>query len=243
MKDKIIVLGDSHVRTFAKTNVFYPFFLGPGRAMNYVSDTHRNDTQNKIQHVMSHFDRDDVFIFVFGEPDCRWWTGHGWNPWLKDFYKDNCVLKPTNIGVNFQELDNSIKRYQNTINDIKELGYENVIIYNATASENNKQNNQIYIWNSSMKNFCDKNEIPFIDLSDNILVDKKINPEFVADVVHLNDKPAKLVFNILVDKELISSEVKLSSEPYDYLEIKQLFIINPKFNCLTFPGGYDYINP
>ena len=77
----------------------------------------------------------------------------------------------------------------------------------------------------------------------NMLVDKKINPEFVADVVHLNDKPAKLVFNILVDEELISSEVKLSSEPYDYLEIKKQFKINPKFNCLTFPDGYDYINP
>lgn len=223
MKDRIIVLGDSHVRTFAKTNVFYPFFLGPGKKINYINGTHRNKTKNKIHHVMSNFDKDDIFLFVFGEPDCRWWTGNGWHSWLK----------LTNDAVNLPELNNSIKRYQDVINDIKELGYENVIIYNATASENDKQNNQIYIWNSSMKNFCDKNKIPFIDLSDIILVDKKINPEFLVDMIHLNDKPAKLVFNILMDKELISSEVKLSSAPYNYLEVKKQFKLNSKFNCLT----------
>lgn len=80
LRTKILVLGDSHVRSYAGNPNFFPVFLGQGRLHNFVSDSCAETYHRKAERVISQVTA-RVVLLIMGEPDCRWAYGRGWIPW------------------------------------------------------------------------------------------------------------------------------------------------------------------
>ncbi|HMB99445.1 MAG TPA: hypothetical protein VKN14_00250, partial [Flavobacteriaceae bacterium] len=118
---KIIVLGDSHVRSFAKHTAFMPLFMGPGKEICFIDESKYNNTLHIAKKVLANFNKDDHFVLVFGEPDCRWCAGQGWHPW-------NSKNKAK---ANMNKLEKSSLRYIKFLFEIKKE-YKNIYIYNVT---------------------------------------------------------------------------------------------------------------
>jgi hypothetical protein len=217
---RIITLGDSHVRSFAKNENFFPLFIGSGKEMCFIDDKSYNHTLSTTKKVLSNFNKEDVFMLVFGEPDCRWFSGKGWHPWLSN----------SSVDLNREGLKSSIERFLKFITELSSDGYKNLCIYNATPSKRKEQNKMILAWNNVVKDFCEDGDFLFIDISSEVNSNLE---NYLADEVHLNDKVSSLVLNILFNKNIID-EIKNDEYNYIYQDVKDRFKFNPKFNCFTY---------
>ena len=220
---KIIVLGDSHVRSFAKNKYFLPLFVGPGKTTCFINDKTSKETKNKVIDILSKFEKDDRILLVFGEPDCRWWSGQGWHPW-------NSKEKPS---LNENGLNTSINRFKNFIETILNKGYSNIVVYNTTPSEREVQNSAVKIWNMDIENFCFGKTIPFINLNEELFNEGMIKTEYLADPIHLNEKSVNLTLKIFNNMDIIQYDGS-TVDNYYYGDVKSKFKFNSKFNCLTY---------
>ena len=71
---QIIVIGDSHSRSFGGSDYFIPIFMGSGKFNNFTNENIAKTTEKSLLQIMSHFKKDDYFLLSLGEPDCRWST-------------------------------------------------------------------------------------------------------------------------------------------------------------------------
>lgn len=78
--DRILVLGDGHVRSYAENSNFFPVFLGPGKVCNFTSDQCADYFTAKALTMLERVSGKTVLL-VLGEPDTRFALGRGWLPW------------------------------------------------------------------------------------------------------------------------------------------------------------------
>jgi hypothetical protein len=76
---KILLLGDSHVRSYSHRKNIIPVFLGPGKEYN-LSKSGISNINNKMKKISSMLRFDDhIVILKFGEPNCRYSVNKSWN--------------------------------------------------------------------------------------------------------------------------------------------------------------------
>jgi len=203
---QIIVIGDSHSRSFAGGDYFISIFQGEGKLNNFTNENAVKFTEKKLLQIMSHFKKDDYFLLTFGEPDCRWNTYSSWYPYS--------VKAPTN------KIINSISNFKNSILKIKSL-YKNLIIYNVTPHTRGDQNATNQIWNKNVSTFCEENDLFFCDIYDEVLNDlephlRELKCNRGIDPVHLGTSIQELVIKKLqITKKLEKIIMDSSSFKFD----------------------------
>lgn len=106
--DRVLVVGDGHVRAYAGNANFYPVSLGPGRTQNFTSDIFATAYERKARLAIRKVAL-GVVLLVLGEPDCRWALGRGWNP--QQFSEDKKTSRQENLSVHPEErLSASVER-------------------------------------------------------------------------------------------------------------------------------------
>jgi hypothetical protein len=113
MKD-IVILGESHTRSFSYRKNMLPFFMGSGKTINLDNIKVINKTLNNI---ILKLNKKECLIFLYiGEPNCRYpvrnnWTPH-WDeiqkgidvkPYIDKKYLQSCIDRYSNI--NLQDID------------------------------------------------------------------------------------------------------------------------------------------
>lgn len=86
---KIMIIGDSHTRSFALRNNIYPVFLGNGKKIN-LSNTSLIYLEKQLVKLFKKVNRDDYHCFIYlGEPNVRYQLMNNWYPHLEDKIKIN----------------------------------------------------------------------------------------------------------------------------------------------------------
>lgn len=213
---QIIVIGDSHTRSFAESDYFLPIFMGSGKVHNFINEHFAQFTEKKLLNTMSRFSKDDNFMLVFGEPDCRWNT---YNSWQKP-------LIPIKGGP--VKISDSLARFKSSILKIRKL-YHNLIIYNANPHERIEGNETALTWNKEVAIFCKNHDILFCDIYDKILNDLnsfliRRPPEEKEDYVHLNKSVQQLVIQ----------ELNITETPKKIAIPSSSFVLDDRFKCFYF---------
>lgn len=204
---QIIVIGDSHSRSFGGGDYFIPIFLGAGKVNNFTNENLAKTTEKRLLQIMSHFKKDDYFLLTFGEPDCRWSTYDSLHPSIP-------VKNPKN------KIFNSISNFKKSILKIKSL-YRNLIIYNVIPHTRDYQNATNQIWNKNISTFCEENDLFFCDIYDEVLNDLEshlveLDRNRGIDPVHLGNSIQELVIKKLqITKKLKKIIIDSSSFKFD----------------------------
>jgi len=207
IKKQIIAIGDSHSRSFANSDYFISVFMGTGKENNFTSDDFAIKTEIKLLKIMSHFKKNDHFMLVLGEPDCRWNTYNDWNTRISEG-KQNKIIDSTS-------------RFETSLLKIKQL-YDNLIVYNVAPHTRNDQNLINQTWNSKISSFCQKYGIFFCNIYNEVLsnLDKYL---IKGDHCHLNHSVQELVIKKLQINK------KITNVPVD----DNLFNFDQRFLCYT----------
>lgn len=122
---------------------------------------------------------------------------------------DSCVFHPDpeycfiaggindfSIGV---PLERVIENYKYLITTISEQGIRVVVQSTIFQSNNSRNNPDVKALNESLKDFCRKNKIPFLDLNRKLSDRKGLKEEYTTDGTHLNEKGYEVWSEILKD--------------------------------------------
>jgi lysophospholipase L1-like esterase len=228
----IYVIGDSHVSVFSGTDLttdglrhiqpefgtcytlsqgqlrplinkfeqriphFCPIKIGSNTAYNSFSKL------PKIEQVIKEYEitETDYIFLCFGEIDIRNHIGI-------NAEKNNITINES-IGV-------CVDKYMETILYLNEK-YKNVGVYGAPASsigwpstygykDVKFRNSMTVVFNSILKDKCDKNKILFKDISEKMILDDgTTNQEYIMDDIHLSQKAMPLIlkeFNNIICKQ------------------------------------------
>lgn len=211
---QIIVIGDSHSRSFGGSDYFIPIFLGAGKVNNFTNENLAKTTEKRLLQIMSHFKKDDYFLLTFGEPDCRWSTYDSWHPSIP-------VKNPKN------KIFNSISNFKKSILKIKSL-YRNLIIYNVTPHMRDHQNITNQIFNKNISTFCEENDLFFCDIYDEVLNDLEshlveLDRNRGIDSCHLGNSV----------QELVIKKLKITKKPEKIIIDSSSFKFDESFKCFS----------
>jgi len=211
---QIIVIGDSHSRSFGGSDYFISIFQGVGKINNFTNKNVAKTTERSLLQIMSHFKKDDYFFLAFGEPDCRWSTYDSWHPSIP-------VKNPKN------KIFNSISNFKKSILKIKS-SYKNLIIYNVAPHTRGDQNETNQIWNKNISTFCEENDLFFCDIYDEVLNDLdshlvELGGNRGTDPVHLGNSIQELVIKKLqITKKL--KKIIMDSPSFKFDESFKCFV-------------------
>lgn len=206
---QIIVIGDSHTRSFGLSDYFLPIFMGIGNVNNFTTDPFAQSTEETILRIMSHFKRDDNFMIVLGEPDCRWNTYKKWFPPL-------LVKNPVN------KIIDSVSRFKRAMLKIKKL-YNNLILYSANPHLRSDQNETTLLWNKEVSVFSKANNILFCDIYNEVLNDLNSFLIDEIDEIHLNESI----------QELVLRRLKFTEKPKKIITPSDSFVFDKRFRCYS----------
>jgi len=196
----INVLGDSHTRSFTHSTNFFSVFIGPGKEVNFTSDSHAQETYRRIRENVSRMDKSKDLMLVFGEPDNRLYL-ENYNGIRDQFSEDAYIVLATD-------------RFLSVLMNIRNLITGNLIVYNAVPCPRSEQNFLSMKYNSRLKNLCDNNDILFIDIWPQIVNEEgALDERYSVDYIHLNEKAATLVTQILKQNHTLPPGTK---EDADY---------------------------
>lgn len=217
----IYIIGDSHVSVFSGTDTTHDglrhiqpefgtcYTLSQGQLREHInrfeqripyflpikigSNTAYNSFNKlpRIEQAISEYsvtEKDYVFL-CFGEIDIRNHIGFNTNK----------------QGISFEEgIKVCVNRYLNTILYLKNKGI-NVGVYGSPASSVGNQspidygdvvfrNKMTLIFNDYLRQKCDENNIPFVDISKLLMLpDGTTNPKFIMDDIHLSQETMPLL--------------------------------------------------
>lgn len=219
----ILVIGDSHVRSFSENCNFFPLFLGAGKEYCFVTDEHLERIILKMEEVLVNIPDKTKIILLFGEPDTRFYLGKGWTPWNQEGEDD---LE------NYEEkIDSSYLRYSKLISHL--LGKFNMsfVISMIPYSERINQNILVDYFNSRLKYFVHQNKLDFIDIKDELFNGNRINTKFMGDVVHYSNLIQPIVENHLINQGFITKSGFNSKTDWDNKQIQSQYEFNQQFGC------------
>jgi len=196
----INVLGDSHTRSFTHSVNFLSVFIGPGKEVNFTSDSQAQETCRRLRENISRMDKSKDLMLVFGEPDNRLYL-ENYNGIRDQVPEDDYIVSTTD-------------RFLSVLLDIKDLITGTLIVYNAVPCPRQEQNLLSTRYNSRLNDLCSSNGILFIDIWPQMVdEDGALDESYSVDHIHLNEKAATLVTQILKHNHLLPSDAK---EEADY---------------------------
>ncbi len=184
----IHVIGDSHVRAFQNHSPFKCHWIGPTTAHGLANPQSKTGSKEKLMKELGEIDMvRDLVLLSFGEIDARI---HVYNNFMKD--PEHRTLESV--------IDESIERYEKTVEEINARGIRTVILGIPPASgEVNIYKYPFYgtpeeratinrLFNQRLMERCRKTGQPAIDILSYISDSAgHIKEEFQLDDVHLND--------------------------------------------------------
>lgn len=192
MKKDIVILGESHTRSYNHIQDIYPFFLSSGRSIN-LDDLHIGNTIEQILKVRNKIGSDCTYITKLGEPNVRYQINEDWH-----IHKDTGFKYQGKV--NYSYLDRCIENYVNMVN---QLGFIDFVISPTTAFTYSFDGMQYF--NYRLKQAFGNR---LIDIYQYTIQDGKVKDEYKAkdysyDPVHLNSKVSDLFLKELTKKDKI----------------------------------------
>ena len=194
MKD-IVILGESHTRSFSYRKNMLPFFMGNGKVINLDNIISINTS---IKNVILKLNKKECLIFLYvGEPNCRYPIKNHWTPHWDEIHKGLNV----NSYVDKEYLQSCIDRYSSI--DLQDIDF----ILTPTGAYDPVQP-ALHYFNSLLKEkFKDK----VIDIFSKT-VDKNLKTlnkykanDWKKDPIHVNSRISEDFLQILKDKNIINN--------------------------------------
>lgn len=223
---KIMIIGDSHTRSFALRNNIYPVFLGNGKKIN-LSNTSLIYLEKQLVKLFKKVNRDDYHCFIYlGEPNVRYQLMNNWYPHLEDKIK---------INVNKSYLSKCASNY------IKIAEKYTLSIITPTTGLDECIIPMKFFIKRLIENKTPKTYI--VDLfsktvKSNKIIDEYKNQNYSEDPIHLNSKVCDLFLDILLKQSFIKKDDRMnffkniSFDQFDNRDFIKAFN-NNKFNTLT----------
>lgn len=221
---RIVILGESHVRSFSYRKNLLPFFMGSGRDVNLDNAKLVIKKANKI--IENTKDEDSLYFFYLGEPNVRYQLKNDWDV-HKTGFKDQVLNK--------EYLQKCISKYKNILSKVKVDG----IISPTTAYIPSLK--ALKYFNSELEKMCKELNISFINVYKSTINDKgnvrnKLkDPNYKRDPIHLNSQISDIFLNELLNHGFISDikNYKSSRDSFNSRDIMNNFSVS-KFGSLTF---------
>ena len=207
---QLVVLGDSHTRSFTHIDNIIPVFMGPGKGVN-LSTENIDNLKKLILKSRDVLGDDYVFITFLGEPNIRYQLKNTWKVHTTDFKGD--------ANINTKYLDGCIRNYKRLFDELEFISY---IVTPTTAYAPSL---------NSMKYFNDKLKETFgdlvIDIFSNIIenLDEYASSNYEYDPIHLNSKISNVLLSKLskIDPDIKLSDYRALSEPFDCNDVRGLY--------------------
>jgi len=231
---KIMIIGDSHTRSFALRNNIYPVFLGSGKKIN-LSNTSLIYLEKQLVKLFKKVNQDDYQCFIYlGEPNVRYQLMNNWYPHLEDKIK---------VNVNKSYLSKCASNY------IKIAEKYKLSIITPTSGIDECIIPMKYFTKCLLKNKTTKTFI--VDLFSQTIKSLKIideykNQNYSEDPIHLNSKVCDLFLDILLEQNFITKDdrmiffKKITFNQFDNRDLIKTFN-NNKFNTLSIKEDSDNI--
>ncbi len=225
---KIAVIGDSHTRSFAFSNLFIPFCIGAGKKYCFIDSSKALNVLNKSTELIQKIELEiepEYYMFVFGEPDTRWLLGKGWYPWNRK------LRNPFIYYRRWELLECNLKRYVSVIRKI--LTTEKKIIIYGNTSIYYEQIDLAKRWNDQLGYCCQELGVIFVNILDDILMQDKVMDEYVNDISHANQKIMPLVAKKLSQEIDWMENFRLESSILKHSQLCKSFEYNQRFGSFV----------
>lgn len=194
MKD-IVILGESHTRSFSYRKNVLPFFMGSGKTINLDNIKVIN---NSIDNIILKLNKKECLIFLYiGEPNCRYPIGNTWTPHWDEIHGGLNI----NSYIDKEYLHNCINRYSNI--NLQDIDF----ILTPTGAYDPVQPALSYFNSLLKEKFGDKVIDIFSKTVDKNLktLDKYKAKDWKRDPIHVNSKISEDFLQILKDKNIIDN--------------------------------------
>ena len=223
---KIMIIGDSHTRSFALRKNVYPVFLGNGKKIN-LSYTSLINLEKQLIKLFKKINRDEYHCFIYlGEPNVRYQLMNNWYPHLEDNIK---------VNVNKSYLKKCASNY------IKIAEKYNLSIITPTTGLDECIIPMKFFIKCLLKNKTPTTYI--VDMFSKTvksfkIIDEYKNQNYSEDTIHLNSKVCDLFLDILLEQNFITKDDRMNFfenitfDQFDNRDLIRAFKSN-KFNTLT----------
>ena len=222
----IHVIGDSHCRSFAYNSNFFPIFLGEGKLFNFIDDSNANRVLDKVVGCLEKIQNIETVLFVFGEPDCRWYMGYGWQPWKENVGE----VKPATF-----DIEASVDRYSSFLKSISQR-FPNVSFYALSVCPSNrpKQNSLVIELNDLLEQSISAiSNVNFISIFDTVTdpESNKVRDEFYGDPVHLSNAVQHPVEDYFIKEQRLQKSGFDHQHNWSMHGAMSDFKLNDRFGC------------
>jgi lysophospholipase L1-like esterase len=174
--DYLCVLGDSHVRAFARHAAFLPLFIGSGKQTCFITDAHAAATQARLRANLERLAGHPVLL-VLGEPDVRLHleNAHG----TRDAGADS----------DLPQMEAAVSRYAAVLDAVCARHDGPVAVLSSAPTPRAEHNRLARVFNEKLGAVCAARRVPFFDLWPDLMPSgaEVVDPRFSADHVHLNE--------------------------------------------------------
>ena len=196
--DKIIVIGDSHVRSFSFNQNFIPMFIGPAAFNNFLTEKNTNTVISKLTELLLRIKLKPIKVLLLLSGDV-----------IHVVRKSQGYSKEESI-----ELNNSAKRYLDCITRIREH-FPHVTLSVSAVLPGREELYSIYQdeYNKLLSDYCKSEDIHFININECITENKLLTYPYQADFAHISYRAIRFYIKNLKEKNLLTSK---ASEYSDY---------------------------
>lgn len=210
MNKDIVLLGDSHTRSYNFITNLYPVFLGTGKNIN-LDDSNIENTIRAIMQVRSKIGTNCMFVTKLGEPNVRYQLNN-------DFAIHTDKEFKYTGKINYSYLDRCIENYKNFIDRFEFIDY---VLTPTTALEYSFDS--LKYFNKRLSEvFGDK----LIDIHTHTIDEQGFKNEYKAkdynyDPIHLNSRVSNLFLSELLkkDKSINLEDYKKLTEEFENKDV------------------------
>ena len=220
---KILIIGDSHTRSFAFRKNITPVFLGPGQKINLEKKNIRK-IEKKLNYLKKIFDEVEYEKYLFlGEPNIRYQLGYGWYPHtleninskIDTGYLEECAERLISLSLKFNS--NIITPVSGYLQNLEGLSY---------FANYLKKQNLVNVIDIFSKTLIGKN-----------IKQKYLNENYKSDPIHLNLKISDLFIDEIKEDQnehhlKFFSRDLININEIDHELLKEYFIGN-RFNTYS----------
>jgi lysophospholipase L1-like esterase len=173
----IQVLGDSHVRAFARHTAFLPLFIGSGKETCFVTKAHAAATRERLLANLERLAPCPVLL-VFGEPDVRLHleNAHG--------------TREAGAASDAPQMEAAVTRYAALLDEVRLRHAAPIAVLSSSPTPRAGHNQLARLFNARLSAACAARGIPLLDLWPDVIPpgSEVVDPSFSADHVHLGEQ-------------------------------------------------------
>lgn len=211
---QLVLLGDSHTRSFTYIDNVIPVFMGAGKSIN-LSTENIDNLKKLMLRCKGVLGDDYMFVTLLGEPNIRYQLKNNWAVHTTDFKGDT--------DVNTEYLDECIENYKNLFDELEFISY----IVTPTTAYTPSLNSMKYFNDKLKETFGDLVIDTFSTIIENL--DDYTSSNYEYDPIHLNSKLSNVLISELskMNPKIKPSDYKALSEPFDCNDVRDLYTKSP----------------